>query len=159
MTRMRVINIHEPQFQYDDSDPEPYRAGLDRLGPKLGAGQTGVSIYELPPGQSICPYHYEYGEEEWLLVLSGRASVRHPGGTDELGEGDLVCFGTGPESAHKVTNATGETIRVLMFSTVTWPAVTVYPDSDKLAAWPAKDSEDAIVVRRSDRRDYYDGEV
>jgi uncharacterized cupin superfamily protein len=159
MTPMRVINIHEPQFKYDDSDPEPYRAGLDRLGPKLGASQMGVSIYELPPGQSICPYHYEYGEEEWLLVLSGRATVRHPGGTDELGDGDLVCFGTGPESAHKVTNDTGETIRVLMFSTVSWPGVTVYPDSDKIGVWPARGSEDAVMVRRADKREYYDGEV
>ena len=53
----------------------------------MGAAETGLSVYELPPGQAICPYHYEYGEDEWLLVLAGRPSVRTPEGTDELGPG------------------------------------------------------------------------
>ena len=97
-----------------------------RAGPLLGARQLGASVYELPPGQAICPYHYEYGEEEWLLVLAGRPTLRHPGGEDVLEPLDLVAFPTGPEGAHAVRNATGETVRVLMFSTV------VAPDSDRL---------------------------
>jgi uncharacterized cupin superfamily protein len=156
---MRVFNIHEPSFEYDDTDPEPYRAGMDRLGPKLGSERIGASIYELPPGQSICPYHYEYGEEEWLLVLTGTPTVRTPEGTSELRAGDIVCFGEGPSSAHKITNATAETLRVMMFSTRNWPAASVYPDSDKIAIWPAKGSDDAVLVRRSDKREYYDGEL
>ena len=28
-------------------------------------------VYDLKPGRSSCPYHYEY-EEEWLLVIDGR---------------------------------------------------------------------------------------
>jgi uncharacterized cupin superfamily protein len=159
MRSMRVFNIHEPEFEYDDTDPEPYRAGMDRLGPKLGAERIGASIYELPPGQSICPYHYEYGEEEWLLVLTGTPTVRTPEGTTELRAGDVVCFGEGPESAHKITNATGETLRVMMLSTRAWPAASVYPDSDKIAIWPARGSEDAVIVRRADKREYYDGEL
>ena len=159
MRRMRVFNINEPSFEYDDTDPEPYRAGMDRLGPKLGAERIGASIYELPPGQSICPYHYEYGEEEWLLVLTGTPTVRTPEGTSELRAGDVVCFGEGPSSAHKITNATGETLRVMMLSTVSWPGASVYPDSDKIAIWPAKGSEDAVIVRRGDKREYYDGEL
>ena len=58
----------------------------------------GASLYELPPGQSLCPYHYEYPEEEWLAVVAGRVTVRHPGGEDELGPGDIVCFPPGPEA-------------------------------------------------------------
>ena len=51
-----------------------------RFGPQVGATRTGTSVYELPPGQAICPYHYEYGEEEWLLVLVGRPTLRTPAG-------------------------------------------------------------------------------
>jgi uncharacterized cupin superfamily protein len=158
MSAMRVFNIHEPQFTYDTEDPEPYRAGMDRFGPRIGASQMGGSIYELPPGQSVCPYHYEYAEEEWLLVLTGTATVRHPEGTTQLGPGDLTCFATGPDGAHKVTNDTAETIRVLMLSTLKWPAMTVYPDSDKIGAFSEPGGE-RILVRRSDNREYYDGEV
>ena len=56
---MRRLNISDPTFAYDDADPEGFRSGLFRCGPQLGAEQTGATVYELPPGQSICPYHYE----------------------------------------------------------------------------------------------------
>src|SRR5439155_12347310 len=36
-------------------------------------------------------YHYEY-DDEWLIVLEGRPTVRHPGGEEELDPGDIVCF-------------------------------------------------------------------
>lgn len=49
-----------------------------------------MSVYALPPGQAICPYHYENPEEEWLLVLDGRPTLRHPGGEDELQPWDVV---------------------------------------------------------------------
>jgi hypothetical protein len=47
----------------------------------------------------------------------------------------------------------------MMLSTHNWPGATVYPDSDKIAIWPAKGSEDAVMVRRADKREYYDGEL
>ena len=74
-----------PRPEYDDADPEGYRAGMDRFGPKIGASQIGGSVYEIPPGQSICPYHYEYPEEEWLMPLDGVVIVRTPEGEAELG--------------------------------------------------------------------------
>src|SRR4051794_40889786 len=57
---MRRINIRNPEFRYDDDDPDGFRAGMFRFGPQLGASQLGTTVYELPPGQTICPYHYEY---------------------------------------------------------------------------------------------------
>jgi uncharacterized cupin superfamily protein len=99
---MRRINIAKPQFQYDESDPEGFRSGMARLGPGLGATETGTSVYELPPGQAICPYHYEYGEEEWLLVLEGRPTLRDPEERTQLDPWDLVYFSPGPAGAHSV---------------------------------------------------------
>ena len=61
----------------------------------MGATKTGISVYELPPGQAIAPYHYENPEEEWLLVLEGRPTWRHPGGKDELAQMDVVFFPPG----------------------------------------------------------------
>jgi uncharacterized cupin superfamily protein len=152
------INLNALEPEYDDSDPEGYRAGMSRFGPSIGAVRLGASLYELPPGQSICPYHYEYPEEEWLIVLEGRPTLRHPQGEDELEEEDVVCFPEGPEGAHKVTNRTGETVKVLMFSTRTNPAVAVYPDSNKIGIWTGNDA-DHVIVRRSGNVDYYDGET
>ena len=158
MRPMRRANIADPSFEYDPDDPEPFKAGMARLGRELGAKETGASVYELPPGQSICPYHYEYGEEEWVLVLNGRPTVRTPEGSEQLDPFDVVFFPKGPEGAHQVRNDTDEPARVLMWSQVVYPTATAYPDSDKVGVYTGDKAED-LMARRSSKVDYYDGEV
>jgi uncharacterized cupin superfamily protein len=131
---------------------------MARFGPSIGATMLGGSLYELPPGQSNCPYHYEYGNEEWLVVLEGRLTVRHPGGEEELEAGDVVCFPDGPEGAHRLTNQTDASARILMLSTMIEPSAAVYPDSDKIGIWPGN-KEDTIMARRESNVDYWDGEI
>ena len=154
---MQRVNIADPSFRYDSDDPEGFRAGLFRFGTQLGAKDTGTSVYELPPGQSICPYHYEYGEEEWALVLRGRPTLRTPDGTEQLEPFDVVFFPMGPAGAHQIRNDTDQPARVLMWSTVVVPTATAYPDSDKVGIWTGVKEEDVMVVRSS-KVDYYHGE-
>ena len=151
---MTRFNLNDAAPEYDPSDPEGYRAGADRIGPLLGAEQLGLSVYELPPGQSVCPYHYEVGFEEWLLVLAGTPTLRTPEGEEELRPWDAVFFPDGEEGAHKVTNRTEETVRVAILSNKTSPGVAVYPDSDKLGVWPQNK-----LFRLGDAVDYWDGEL
>jgi uncharacterized cupin superfamily protein len=153
------VNLNELEAEYDESDPDGYRAGMARFGKELGATMIGGSVYELPPGQSNCPYHYEYPNEEWLIVLVGRVTVRHPGGEEALEAGDTMCFPVGPGGAHKLTNTSGDMARVLMLSTMIEPAVAVYPDSDKIGVWPDPDRRDHILVRRESGVGYWEGEV
>lgn len=155
---VRRVNIREPQLRWDDEDPEGFRAGMFRPGPDLGAKETGMTVYELPPGQAVCPYHYEYGEDEWLLVLSGRPSLRTPEGTQELDIWDVVFFPKGPDGAHQVRNDGDQPARVVMWSTVVLPSATAYPDSDKVGIWTGIRSED-VMVKRSSSVGYYDGET
>jgi uncharacterized cupin superfamily protein len=124
----------------------------------VGAASTGMSVYELPPGQAIGPYHYENPEEEWLLVLAGKPTLRHPEGEDELEPWDVVFFPPGPGGAHAVRNDTDSTARVLMFSNTSTVAASVYPDSDKIAIWTGNDDDD-LIVRRTSGVGYWDGEA
>ena len=117
----------------------------------------GASVYELPPGQALCPYHYE-SDEEWMIVLEGAVSVRHPDGTDVLGPGDTAAFPIGPAGAHKVFNASEETVRFIMLSTKGDPAYAVYPDSNKIQFCNGPPEERALV-RLGENLDYYDGET
>jgi uncharacterized cupin superfamily protein len=153
-----ATNLHSIELAYDEDDPEGYQAGYVRLGPLLEASMLGATVYELRPGQSNCPYHYEYGNEEWLLVLAGALTVRHPEGENTFGPGDVVCFQAGPEGAHKLTNRGEATVRLVMFSTKTDPSVAVYPDSDKLGVWPG-DDRDNLMVRRESSVPYWEGET
>jgi uncharacterized cupin superfamily protein len=154
---MRRINLHGAAFAYHDSRPAGYRVGHAQLGPEIGSRRMSATVYELPPGESTWPYHYEYGAEEWLIVLDGRPTLRHPEGEDELEPGDVVCFPEGPEGAHKVTNRADDTARVMILSTAGRPAVAVYPDSGKLGVWPNGEGE-SMIVRRESAVDYWDRE-
>ena len=154
---MPKVNISDPEFVYDPADPEGYKAGLFRFGRALGAEQTGTSVYELPPGQAICPYHYEYGEEEWAMVLSGRPSLRTPEGVSTLEPMDVVFFPKGPEGAHQIRNETADPVRVMMWSQVIVPSASAYPDSDKVGIWTGVEGE-SVLVERSSHVDYYHGE-
>jgi len=156
ITAMRRVNLHTADLNRDD-EPAGYEHAYLKLAPLIGGATMNGGYYELPPGQANCPYHYE-SDEEWLLVLEGRLTVRHPGGEDELEAGDLVCFPGGPDGAHKLTNSGDGTVRMLIVSTNNLPAVAVYPDSDKIGVFPGND-DDTKLFRRGDAVDYMDGEA
>jgi uncharacterized cupin superfamily protein len=157
---IEVFNIFDGELEDARERPAGYRWRAAMVGRRIGGKRLGASIYELEPGEKTFPYHYEYGAEEWLLVVAGRPTLRSPGGEQELRAGDVVCFPEGPDGAHQVRNASDEPARVMILSTKETPAVAVYPDSDKIGIWPtATSSDDAVLVRRSDAVDYWDGEA
>jgi uncharacterized cupin superfamily protein len=87
-------------------------------------------VYDVDPGGSSSPYHYEY-EEEWLLVVDGTLVLRAADGEHTLQRGDLVRFPPGPEGAHKVMNRSDAPARTLMFASSRVPAVSVYPTATR----------------------------
>ena len=154
---MQRVRLSDSKFEYDADDPEGFRSGMARFGRDLGATDSGATLYELKPGEAVCPYHYEYGEEEWALVVEGTPSVRTPEGTETLAPDDLVFFPKGPEGAHQLLNEGAEPARVLMWSTVVLPTATVYPDSDKIGVWTGNKADD-VMVRRESGVEYFDRE-
>lgn len=151
---MSELNLFSVGVEQDADDAAGYHVSYARVGELLGATKLGLTVYELPPGQSICPYHYESGEEEWLIALAGRPTLRTPDGEHELRPWDTVFFPTGPDGAHKVTNRTDETARVAIWSNRVDPNTSVYPDSQKVGAWPP-----GKLFRLADAVDYWDGEA
>jgi uncharacterized cupin superfamily protein len=149
-----TVNVYEIESKPDEGDPLGYETPYARLGTLIGASALGATVYDLATGQSVCPYHYEYGNEEWLLVLTGRPMLRDPEGEHELAPGDVVLFPEGPEGAHKVTNRGEETSRIAILSTKREPSVSFYPDSGKIGLWPP-----GKLFRLADEVDYWTGEI
>ena len=130
--------------------PDGFRRNSTRVGAALGAARTGLSVYELPPGQAVSPYHYEDPDEEWLLVVSGTPTLRHPGGEEQLEPWDLVFFPSGPAGAHLVRNNSESTARVAMFSSKSSAVgAVVYPETDMIWMWTDDGAVDIIVERSS----------
>lgn len=156
---MRRINVQTLALETDPTDPPAYAARRASFGQALGATALSAGVVELPPGVSGWPYHYEWGNEEWVLVLAGRPTLRHPGGEDVLEPGDVVAFPDGPDGAHKLTNAGDEVARIVMLSTENAPGLSVYPDSDKVSAFTGAGLDGVRLHRRDGDAGYWDGEA
>ena len=148
------MNLFDVGLQRDEDDPPGYAADFVRTAPLVGAAKLALNVVELPPGQSVCPYHYESGEEEWIVVLTGRPTVRTPEGERELAPWDCVFCPMGEAGGHKVTNRTDEPARIFIWSNRAHPSTTIYPDSNKVGAWPP-----GKLFRLDDAVEYYEGEV
>src|SRR5947207_4537994 len=77
---MDTFNLFRDETSGDESDPPGYRAQSAQLAPRFGASRLAMTVYDLPSGQAICPYHFHWGDEEWLVVVSGTPTVRTPNG-------------------------------------------------------------------------------
>jgi uncharacterized cupin superfamily protein len=154
---MEPFNLfnNETDLAPDGTEPPGYLCRAARLGPKLGASRLGMSVYDLPPGEAICPQNFEWTDEEWLIVVAGRPTLRTPEGERQLEPGDVACFPAGPSGAHQVRNNDETSARVAMLSTKNEFGIAVYPDSDKVGIW-AGDAH--YMLRRSDQLDYWEGE-
>ena len=133
------------------------------IGPRVGAEKLGASLYELPPGQAVCPYHWHVANEEMLIVLDGQVELREPDGLRELAPGDVVAFPRGAGGAHQVRNAGSETVRVILLSEMRRPEIPIYPDSGKVGVREKAPGTPGdwlrLTFRTEDAVDYWEGEA
>jgi uncharacterized cupin superfamily protein len=134
------------------------------LGRALGGELLGASLYELPPGQATWPYHWHWGNEELLIVVAGKPTLRTPDGERDLQAADVVLFRRGPEGAHAVSNRGHAPARVLIVSTMIHPEIGEYPDSGKILVAagappiPRKDAPLELPFRKESPIRFWDAE-
>jgi uncharacterized cupin superfamily protein len=160
MSRIRtMVNIERPDFD-EPREQEGFRAQRARISRQAGAQLLGLSLWEVPPGQAAYPYHAHLTEEELVVVLSGKPSLRTPDGWRELEQGEVVSFPRGEEGAHQIVNRTDDTVRFLAFSPNGEPDVVLQLDSGKIGAFERRPDGGGLRVwfRREDEAEYYDGE-
>jgi uncharacterized cupin superfamily protein len=146
---------------YDDNRDQPgFTRKRARLGRQAGSKKTGLSMFEVPPGEAAYPYHLHLAEEEIIVVLEGRPSLRTPDGWREMEEGEVAAFPTGEQGAHQIVNRSDAVVRFLAFSNQQ-PDVVIYPDSGKVGAFERRPDGSGlnIMFRREDEVGYFEGEV
>jgi uncharacterized cupin superfamily protein len=151
-----IFNLDSDSWNRTE-EREGWRSKDAWVGAEIGAELIGGSMYELAPGNRLWPYHTHHANEEWLIALRGRPTLRTPEGEQELREGDVVCFRRGRDGAHQVSNRTDEPVRVLMLSTLIEPDVVEYLDSGKIGARSVA-GERILLSRPGPLLDYWDGE-
>ena len=158
MTALRRVNLFTVAAEEATERPDGYRFASRRLAPAIGVEQAGRDGLRAPARPEQLPLPLRVRLRGVAPRVSGRPTLRHPGGEDELEPGDLVGFPEGPAGAHKVTNPTDETVRIMILSTKGGSGVAVYPDSDKVGLF-TEDGADDVMVRRESDVDYWDREV
>ncbi|MEJ7718823.1 MAG: cupin domain-containing protein [Thermoleophilaceae bacterium] len=160
---MTEPNLFDPEWDGEQQEP-PFTWRRARLGRQAGSEQLGASLFELSPGTSSFPLHFHHANEELLVVVAGRPTLRTLEGERELEPGEVVAFPTGRRGAHRLDNRTGETVRLLFVSTMLAPEINEYPDSGKVwarsyapGAEPGTE-ETFLIGRPEENLDYMEGE-
>jgi uncharacterized cupin superfamily protein len=153
---MKIFNLHGDEWDRTEDRPG-WRSKDAWVGARIESELIGGSMYELEPGDRLWPYHTHHANEEWILVVRGRPTLRTPEGEQELAEGDVACFRRGKSGEHQVRNDTDEPIRVLMLSTLLKPDIVEYLDSGKVGA-RSVDGERIMLSRPGPILDYWEGE-
>ena len=88
---MEIVNVFtlacDTELQH-----EGFRIQQAALSNRIGAELLSGNVYDVAPGKKLWPYHLHHANEEWLLVLRGRPTLRTPEAERELLEGDVTCF-------------------------------------------------------------------
>jgi uncharacterized cupin superfamily protein len=154
-----VVNVRDvPQEDYSEPSGR-FRVAGKELASVLGARALGYSVTVVAPGSRSYPYHFHHGEEEAFYVLEGRGLLRQGDGDGpeemiELGPGDAVSFPAGTGIAHQFINDGDVPFAYLAISNLVSPDVAEFPDSDKVYIRSTR-----LIVRRSPRLEYFDGEL
>lgn len=155
-----IRNVFADEWDNPYPPLEGWRSNVKRLIPP--GHDLGMSLYELLPGQTQTPYHFHHGDEELVLILAGRPTLRTPDGERELAPGDFAHFPKGAAGAHQMLNRSDEPARYVVASSNLAPEICEYPDSGKVAVFSRLESQrgDRMISihRLDDAVDYFEGE-
>jgi len=114
---------------------------------------VGVQMEVLPPGKQSSPAHYHLLEEEHVLVLEGRMTLRLGEDRHVMTAGDYVCFPAGQRAGHCFVNESDADCRFVVIGERKADEVCVYTDSNKVMVRRLGE-----IYDRAARRDYWEGE-
>ena len=96
------------------------------LSDACGMSQLGVHLVRLEPGRDSTEYHTHSHDEEWIYVLSGRATAEIGGRKVQVKTGDFMGFAAG-SLPHAMTNDSSDDFVYLVGGTRHAYDVVDYP--------------------------------
>jgi uncharacterized cupin superfamily protein len=112
--------------------PKPFAGEGKRLGAAAGARHLGASLYRVPAGATRFPAHAHHANEEAILLLEGRGTLRLGDDRVAVRPMDWIVMPVG--HVHQLVADQGEDLLYVCVSTEREPEIVTYPDSDKVMA-------------------------
>jgi len=79
-----------------------------KVGEAAGLRELGARHVVLDPGAWSSQRHWHEGEDELLVMLSGRAVLVEDDGETEVGPGDVLAWPAGSRNGHHLINRSSE---------------------------------------------------
>ena len=100
-----------------------------KIGEAAGLSELGARHVMLDPGAWSSQRHWHHGEDELLVMISGRAVLVEDEGETELEPGDVVAWAKGVRNGHHLINRSSEPCSFVCVSAGT-DTGGEYPDID-----------------------------
>ena len=148
---MNIINLFAKEGFVTGQTREKYKSTYKDISENFGAKNLGFHTKIMEPKTFSCPYHWHTGEEELVIVLEGEATVRNNGEFRIIKAGDLIYYGTGPESVHHMYNHTDQPFKYFVLSNMIIEEKCFYPDSKK-------ENDQGLVTQNGVKVEYFKDE-
>jgi uncharacterized cupin superfamily protein len=158
-----VINLSEvPVIEINAPEGSPFGGSRQRAGAAVGSQKLGYSFFTVPPGKAAFPYHTHTTNEEMIYVVAGQGILRLAKEELEVTAGTIIACPPGTEFPHQLVNTGHEELRYLVVSTMDYPDLSEYPDSNKIGAYATAAVGRQVGFRALFLKDrnvgYYEGE-
>jgi uncharacterized cupin superfamily protein len=158
-----IINLSEvPLDKVNAPEGSAFGGTRRRVGAHIGAQKLGYSFFYVPPGKAAFPFHTHSRNEEMIYIIEGEGVLRFDKEELAVTAGTIVACPIGAEYPHQLINTGANELRYLVVSTMDFPDICEYPDSNKVGAYAAAGIGSQAGLRAlyiKDRNvDYFDGE-
>ena len=151
-----------PIDQINAPEGSSFGGTRQRVGAAVGAQKLGYSFFNVPPGKAAFPYHTHTCNEEMIYILDGDAILRHGKEDLPVSAGTVIACPPGADYPHQLVNTGNKEVRYLVVSTMEYPDISEYPDSNKIGAYATTAVGGKVGFRalyiKSNNVNYYEGE-
>ena len=161
VSHANIINLSEmPWDKISGPAGSRFAGGRKRVGMKTGAQKLGYSFFTVGPGETAFPYHTHTGNEEMIYVTEGAGTLRLGQDDVPVSAGDVIACLPGSEYPHQLINTGVTPLHYLVVSTMEYPDICQYPDSNKVGAYANASGGTGFraLYWRDHNVNYYDGE-
>jgi uncharacterized cupin superfamily protein len=162
-TQKHIINLAEvPLDKINGPEGSPFGGARRRAGAHIGAQKLGYSFFYVPPGKAAFPFHTHSRNEEMIYIIEGAGLLRFGKEETAVVAGTIVACPVGVEFPHQLVNTGAQELRYLVVSTMDFPDICEYPDSNKVGAYATGAVGTQVGLRalyvKDQNVDYYAGE-
>ena len=124
-----------PVDKINAPENSPFGGERRRVGAQIGTQKLGYSFFAVPQGKAAFPFHTHTGNEEMIYIIAGEGVLRFGKEEIAIGSGTVVACPPGDEYPHQLINTGAAELRYLVVSTMEYPDLSEYPDSNKVGAY------------------------